>query len=372
MTRPAGRRGLSPVVGTILLVGVVVVLSVLAGSIAFGLTDETDPQPNVVLAMESEAGTVGERWIVHRQGEELDGDRVTLRGVADPDGLAGSRLAADNRHTVWPVAEEVEVVWFGDNDESYVLWEFEVDPDSLLPPPDEGCSWVESESNSGTDQVKIDGLVVNCDVETDDHVELLNDAAVIGDVVSRTEYLDADDAEVYGDVDVQGYADLQDATVEGTVSAADKRADLDNATVESSVDAGKVVELTSESAVGGDAVSDNEEVKVLDSTVSGSATARSDDATVQNATVGGTVSGEKVVQVTDGSSVDGDVVSDAKDAKVLDSTVSGSVTAGGTVKLDGATVEGDVYADPADFDCTDSEIDGQDCSSYSPKDPDDY
>lgn len=317
MTDPASRRGLSPVVGAVLLVAIVVVLSALVGTIMFGLTDETDPRPAVTLDLTT-ADEPGQQWITHRQGEGLDGDRLRLRGVANPDGIAGSRLIADARHKVWPVEERIEVVWFGDNDESYVIQEFEVDPDTLLPPPDEGCAWVDAESNGGTDQVKIDDLVVNCDVETDELVEVRNGGTVVGDTVSRSKELDADDARFYGSVTVEKVANLQNVSVTGSVTSDTADVKLDDSTAESSVTAAKVAEAI------------------------------------------------------DGSTVDGDLVSETKDAKVLNSTVSGSVTANGTVKLDGATVEGDVYADSGDFDCTDSEINGSDCGPYSPKDPGEY
>jgi len=36
------------------------------------------------------------------------------------------------------------------------------------------------------------------------------------------------------------------------------------------------------------------------------------------------------------------------------------------------TVSGHVYVDSGDFSCSDSTINGEDCGTYTPKDPDDY
>lgn len=307
-------RALSPVVGIVLLIGILVALVTVSGSIFFGLADTNDPAPDVVFEHER-TGDRSEHALRHRGGDELDGDELELRGVADPDSPAGKALSAGDNLSFYPTADEVEVVWYGD-DTSYVLTS--VDVEDPLPDPDEGCDWVDDETNSGVDPITIDDTVVNCDVQTDEQVTVRNGGIVVGDAISDVKDFDGDDATVYGDVDVEDVFNLQDGTI------------------------------------------------------TGDATSRTADVKVGNGTVEGSVNAQKVAEVTDGTVVEGDVESHTKDAKVLDSDVEGSVTADGTVKLDGATVEGDVYADPANFDCTDSTIDGEDCSSYSPRDPSDW
>lgn len=307
-------RALSPVVGIVLLIGIVVALVAVSGTIFFGLADTNDPAPDVVFEHER-TGDRSEHALRHVGGDELDGDELELRGVADPDSPAGRALAAGDNLSFYPTADEVEVVWYGD-DTSYVLTS--VDVEEPLPDPDEGCDWVDDETNSGVDPITIDDTVVDCDVKTDEQVTVRNGGIVVGDAISDVKDFDGDDATVYGDVDVEDVVNLQDGTI------------------------------------------------------TGDATSRTADVKVGNGTVDGSVNAQKVAEVTDGTAVEGDVVSHTKDAKVLDSDVEGSVTADGTVKLDGATVEGDVYVDPADFDCTDSTIDGEDCSSYSPRDPSDW
>lgn len=309
-------RGLSPVVGTVLLVGIAVTLIAVSAGLFFGIADTSDPAPRVVLEAENEDGSY-EYILRHESGDTIDGDRLRLKGAAEPEATAGDQLRAGYEVTIYPTAEEVTVVWHDGQDSTYVLKT--VDVSQSLPRPDEGCDWVEDESNSGTDPIMIDALVVNCDVETAEQVALQNGGAVVGTVASNAKDLDADDAEVYGDVKVETVLNVQNGTVTG------------------------------------DASSRTGDVKIhTDSTVEGS------------------IDAEKVAEVSDGSAVAGDVQSRTKDAKVLNSTVRGSVTADGTVKVDDAVVEGDVYADPVDFDCTDSTIDGESCGSYTPEDPEDW
>lgn len=299
-----------------MLVAIVVVLAVVAGGIVLGLTEEREPAPEVTMSLETAGDIPGEHELVHDQGDTLDGDDVRLRGVANDGSLAGTDLSAADSRRVYATDETVEVVWFGEHGASYTLEEFSVDADVTVPPPDEGCGWVGDETNNGTANAKVDGIVVACDVETDKVVELQNGGAIVGDAASRAKLVDLDDSRIYGDVTVE------------------------------------------------------KDVNVQDGTVGGSMTARTETAKVDNATVGGSVRAEKTVEVVNGGSVGGDAESGDKTVKVLDSGVDGSITADEQVKLDDATVGGDVYVDSSDFDCTDSTVGGQDCGEYSPKDPD--
>lgn len=251
-----------------------------------------------------------------RGGDSLDGNKVQLRGAADEHTLSGEQLTAGKTSQVVPVEDEIRVVYEGDHGTTYRLAAFE--PKNTVPEPDEGCEWVDTETNGGTDTIKIDGIVVNCDVETAEGIEVQNGGTVIGETVSDDKDLDGDDATIYGDADVEQVLNLQDGTI------------------------------------------------------TGAATSNSADVKLDNATVNGDATAEKVVEVTGGGIVDGDAQSETKNVKVLSSTVSGSITADTEVKLDDATVDGEVYIDASDFDCTDSTINGQDCTAYTPKDPADW
>lgn len=332
MIRGAGdRRAVSPVAGIALLLGIVVALATVSGGILVGLTEEPEPSPDVTFSMEA-AEAPGTYVLVHEGGDRVDGSRIELRGASVPETLEESALSAGARHPVLAVDETIEVVWFGDDGTSYIVWEFDVqrdadpgrnalpgvDSETTVPEPDEGCDWVESESDGGTEGVKIDGQTVDCDVETAKVIEVQAGGVVLGETISGSDEVDADDARLYGDVEVADVFNLQDGVATGDVTSGTADAKLDNATVGGSVTAAKVVELTGGSFIGGDAVSEDKQVKVLDS------------------------------------------------------EVAGSVAGDGSVKLDGADVDGHVYVDAADFDCTDSTVNGRECGEYTPKDPDAY
>lgn len=313
--RSEDTRAVTPVVGAVLLVGVLVALGAVGGYVILGLADAGDPVPVVSLELRDSDDRAAYE-LVHEHGDTLDGDDLKLRGTANPESPAGTTVAAGDELSFYPTSETVSVVWYGESDTSHVLTTVEIeDP---LPAPDEGCEWVDAETNGGADSITISGIVVNCDVRTDEQVTVTNGGIVFGDAVSDLKDFDGDGATVYGDVDVEAVANLQDGTITG------------------------------------DTVSRTADVKL------------------GNASVDGSVIAETVAELTDGSVVEGDLQSRTKDAKVLNSTVEGSVTADGTVKLDGASVEGNVYVDPSDLDCTNSTINGEDCGSYSPRDPSEW
>ena len=182
------------------------------------------------------------------------------------------------------------------------------------------CEWVAQETNNGTDSIKIDGEIVDCDVVTDEGVELLNSGVVLGDIESRNKTLDMDDSNVYGSVTTKNVADIQNGTVTQDITTTEKN------------------------------------VKIAD-----------------NSAVGGTITANEQVEIKGESVVSENIESETKDVKILDnSTVEGSVTAVDQVKVENVTVEGDIYIEGSNFDCTNSVIDRQDCSSYTPEDPGDW
>lgn len=326
-------RAVSPVVGVVLLIGIVLLLAAVGTYMAFELTEKREPAPEVALSVERADGGPVYR-LIHSGGERLRGERMTLRGAADPDSFAEGGLAVSESAVFFPTDEEVTLVWTGRYDTSYVLRTFEVE--ETLPDPDEGCDWVDSETNGGEDDLTVDGAVVDCAVETDDFVKLQNGAVVIGATTSNTKYLEAAASQVYGDVDVETTVDADDARLYGDVVA------------------GKTVNLQ-------------------DGTITGDVASAGADVKLTNGTVDGTVTAGTGIDVQKGSSVGGDLVSDnTKTVDVDDSTVEGDVMSEGTVNLNGVTVEGDVYVYASDFKCTDSTVDGESCGEYSPKSPSDW
>lgn len=326
-----GRRAVSPVIGTVLLLVISVILAGFVATVFFGLADETDPQPNVVLA-HSDTNNATAR-LVHEGGETLAGDRLELRGALDPDVAAGQRIESGDELNFYPISKEITVVWHGDS-ESYRLTTITVE--QVLPEPDVGCDWVETKTDGGTDPITIDGTVVNCDVQTDELITVKNDGVVVGETVSENKGLDVDDGEVYGDTTVQKVINVQDGQIRGSATSTGADVKIYNTGVEASISAGKVAEVQ------------------------------------DGATVDGSVTAENAAKIQN-STVSGDVESNTEETKVqAGSAVEGSVTADETVTVEDSTIEGHVYIEPSNFTCTGAEINGEDCSSYTPRDPDDW
>ena len=299
---------MSPVVGTVLLVAIVVALSALVAAIAFGTGGPREPAPDVVLELEQTDRPVAHELVVEG-GDTLVGEKVEFRGTADEDPLAG-RLRAGESLTVYPVEDTVRVVWFGEYGTTQILATFDPDPD--LPPVDEGCNWVEDRAPD----VDID-LVVDCNVITAGHADILSSGVVIGEV------------------DTDGPVDINHGTVYGFVRS-DNDVDLDGALVSGDVTAGNDVVITDESTVRG----------AVETGPSGS------------------------IDADGGSQLGGPVV--AGDDVALDSVTVGGDVRAPDVDISDSTVTGHVYAPSGSFSCPDSTINGQDCSSYTPRDPDEF
>lgn len=318
-------RAVSPVVGTVLLVAIVVVLAGLAASVALGTGGPREPAPEVVLELEPTDRPVAHELTVE-SGDPLVGEKIELRGTSDETPVNG-RLKAGETVTVYPLDSTVEVVWFGEYGTTQVLATF--DPETDLPAADEGCNWVES---NGPD-VDIN-IVVRCDVITVGDADVLSSGVVIGEV-DTDQPVDVDHGTVYGPVSSNNAADFDGAKVTGDVEASGD------------------VTVTDESTIGGSLTTGSSSSVTVDggSTVSGSVVA-GDDVTLTGVTVGGDVN--------------------APDVDITDSTIEGDVVGSTVVQLDGVTVTGHVYAPSGSFSCSDSTINGQDCGSYTPKDPGEY
>lgn len=107
---------------------IVVLLSVVTTALAFGLLEESSPAPTT--RFEIDDGACGYE-LRHVAGDRIDGDRIELEGADDADALAGRSFVAGDRQRIDPAADEIAVVWSAEGtDDSYVLAEFEVDPDA--------------------------------------------------------------------------------------------------------------------------------------------------------------------------------------------------------------------------------------------------
>lgn len=308
MRLTADQRGVSPVIGAVLLLGILVIGASVAAYMFFGIGGPSNPAPATSFeVIESEDGN--EYLIKHTGGDTIDGSQIEVSGAANETIATGKTITSGDSLTVYPVEEEISIIWMGDRDTSYELETATVE--QAYPEPDVACDWVAEQSDNGTDSVTIDGSVVNCEVGTEEMITVRDGGVVVGDIESELKELDLDAGTVHGSVTVTKVANIQGGTIEGPI--------------------------TSETA----------DAKVADSEVDGSVTA------------------EKVAEITAGSSVNGNVTSRIKDVKILNSEVTGSVTAEGLIKLQNATVTGDVYSTQGDYDCSDSTINGQSCEEYA-------
>jgi len=201
-----GGRGISPVVGVALLIAIVTGLSVTGGYILVGLSEETDPQPNVALDLERTESDVA-FVLRHRRGETIDGNRTRLAGVGDEDALEGERFRAGEGVRVVPVDDEVKLLWYGENT-GHTVRTFEVDTSTLphgIADIDRECPWVEQDINANGD-LDMSGDKSVCDVTEDTDtgasdidIDLDNDSVLVGDIDTDGD-VDVDSSVVAGDV----------------------------------------------------------------------------------------------------------------------------------------------------------------------------
>ncbi|SNZ06068.1 flagellin N-terminal-like domain-containing protein [Natronoarchaeum philippinense] len=308
--RAAGRkRALSPVIGVGLLIAIVVTLAAVTMFMVGGLTDQSGPAPQATLDLQTE-GDGPAHVIVHQGGDTLgerDG-RLVVRGVANPEALATVELSADDSVSVYPVDENVAIVWFAeDGDESHVLASFDADP--VPASPDEGCAWVESRAGG---DLTIDGITVACDVETSGTITVKQGGTVLGDIDGGD--IDFDNANIYGSVDASKGVDVSNTSVDGSIDA-DGDVDIDAGSTVSAAVSGANVDLS-------------------------------------KATVEGALVADNQIAASNG-------------------VVEDDIAASGNVDLDSSTVGGHAFVG-SDFDCSNSTVDGDQCADYSPRNYDEY
>jgi len=255
-----GDRGISPVIGTTILIAIVTILIVTFGAIALGLVDEQDPAPTV--AMELEHGEDVTYRLQLTNGDELDGDQLRLVGVANENALDGQSLQAGDHADVVPVAEEILVVWTS-GDESYVIARLDVD---LKPNPvdveniNTRCEDAENQIKTQGDYDLSGGSVI-CDIRDDTNTG-------VSDV-----NIDLDsDSTVVGDIDTDGDVDVDSSTVAGDITTdADDITITDQATVYGDVVAqpGTNIDIDGDSEISGAVVAYNGNLDLNDVTVEG-------------------------------------------------------------------------------------------------------
>jgi flagellin-like protein len=120
-------RGVSPVIGVVLLIAITLLLVSVSVFMIFGITDEQDPAPQATFALEA-TETSGTYRLVHESGDTIDGNRLTIFGVSTTALFAGEELVAGSAETVRPEDSTVRIVWDnGEQDaDTYTISELSV------------------------------------------------------------------------------------------------------------------------------------------------------------------------------------------------------------------------------------------------------
>lgn len=310
-------RGISPVVGGLVLIGIVILLVSAVFVMVQGFGDGTDPAPQTSIDLEPNGSG---HEIVHRGGETLGSGngRLVVEGVENPDVLRDRILTSGDTVPVNATEEAVEIYWHsGDDEESYTIATFDADPVTTddesegdgsesvpSPPADKDCDWVEERTGDDGEEFEAEagdnfdsGDVVECD-RIDEIVD--NEFEVEGNIT------------IIGDVEVSEDVDLSEGTtIVGNVTGVEE------------------IELESDIEIYGD-------VDLVE------------DFDLEN------------------SSVTGDVYTEGS-LELEDSEFDGTIAAEGEVELEGVTADGAVFTGGA-FDCSDSTIDGEPCSEYDERD----
>lgn len=396
-------RGISPSLGVVLLVGIVLILAMTATYTVLNMTDEREPQPNSRLELKlAEDGVT--HVLVHDGGETLEGDKVTLRGAANPQALQGERLTSTEEIRFYPVSDTIQVIYTGEHGTGYLLRTFE--PRQTVPEPDVDCEWVDQATNGGTDSINIVDKVVSCDVETDGDIDVGQGGVLLGYVDSHWNNVDIDQGEVYGTITANGDVSIDQAVlhsgvdagndvnvdetevggpiqaggnvdiastadrVEGSITASGQ-VSIDQGTIEGPVDAGGTAALSGEVTVQGSLTSGND-IDMEAGTVQGSLTANGSVSLGHSThvTVQGSVEGQGGAQLYN-IDVGNSVTTDSNGMSVKMSQVGGDLATSESVTLEDSTVQGDVYVGGS-FSCTNATIGGEDCASYTPQDYSDY
>jgi flagellin-like protein len=259
-----GDRGISPVVGTVLLVAIAVVIVSMAGFILLDLTETHDPAPSVTVRLEA-GEDPATYFLRYESGNTALGNRTELQGVLEEDTLHGRNFTAGDEAEVLPLAEEVRLVWHTD-ERSYTLQTYTADPvleNVSAGDIDHDCAWAEEKINNQGDLNMNDGDVLHCDV-----VQELDLDPGVGNV-------DLDfwnDAILIGSIDTDGDVDLDSATVVGDVTTdSDDITITDETTVYGDVVAqpNTNIDIDGDSSVGGAVVVDGGSLSLDSVTVAG-------------------------------------------------------------------------------------------------------
>ena len=116
-------RGVSPVIGVVLMIAVVVILAAVVGAFATGVFDNQQNAPQASFSYDADDGT-----ITMQSGDAIDPSNLyyTVGGSAQQGWTAdsGSEITAGDTESVASGASDIQVIWDDGNGNSAVLAEF--------------------------------------------------------------------------------------------------------------------------------------------------------------------------------------------------------------------------------------------------------
>lgn len=312
-------RGVSIVIGTVLLVGIVSIAMAVLGAAILG-TDFVDQSPRAEFVyQEDRSGTVA---IALSDVQRLIGDEteIKLRGEGSCGTWEGSGALEDGDLT--------RVSWNDcptDLEEGDVLQV--IGSNTLLDTyelqgryPDHGCEAIPSSDFDDGSQIELDsGDTIACELtdggnRLDNSLQIDQETSLIGDVklTKAVELTTSGTNEIVGDISTQKGVDVKDGSIVVGSIEADKSVDVyAGSEVDGPIEAGEDVMLDSDATVNDDitVTGSGRLVEVDDATVTDDVHADDND----------------VVLKGDGA-IDGDVTADAVECKD-DSEINGDITA---------------------------------------------
>jgi len=355
----ADDRGVSPVIGVVLMIAIFVILMAAVGAFVLGFSPTQSPPDTEMAFVEEGAGGVGVQ-VVMDIGDNVEADNLAFQlddGTSCEEWRGADRVETGDE-TILAYCEgddlnegdTVQVIWSDHTgSRSTIVDSYEMRGTADL--ADYNCDELDLESGDATVET---GETVACQIGSpadreDVDLTIEDGGKLIGDVYfDGGGSLDHDEGgEIGGDVDVVGGVDVdldEESRIDGdVVGDGDTDVDLDDDS-----------EVTGSVVTDGDVTLDEEDTG---SGIGGDVDANDVDLDGQSR-VDGDVTAQASVDIDDGGEVRGDVLGRGP-VDVDDSDVTGTVLAEGDITLgSGATIQGDAISESS-VDDDDGTVEGE-------------
>lgn len=358
---PGEDRGVSPVIGVVLMIGILVTITAVIGAFVLGFSPTQAPPDTEMAYIEEGAAGVGVQ-VVMDTGQEVDSGNIEFQlddgtqceawgengAISTGDGTVLSYCDGEDLEE----GDTVQVIWTDDTESrSAIIDSYEMRGGVDL--ADYSCDELDLESGDVT--VEQDQTVA-CQIgspedRSDVDISIEDGGKLLGDLYFEDDAdLDHDEGgEIGGDVDVVGGVDVdldEGSRIDGDIIGdGDTDVDLD----EDSVVTGSV-------GTDGDLTLDEDgDGSVIDGDVD------ADDVDLDGGSeISGDVTAQQAVDITDDAEIRGDILSRGS-VNIDDSEVTGTVLAEGNIDLEsGATITGDAITENEDgVDDDDGTVEGE-------------